>query len=237
MGISSLQFVLLNTTTIENLTRKVKVWQLAIHIPNPSTGGPTLPYHTVTYPIGQHSNREANGQQPSPLPILKTFAILHTKPGESIWNLGPWNNFKSVMGNHWHEWLIPLKHSPCSKHDRGDCSFATGPVVDRMKREAGLLPPSQEAAPGSSKRSTQQQHGTRKRKRRRNRHDAQSEEDPRLEAEGEGGEIIEEEKKRRRRSSRRRRTRRQQHHTHTRSRENDRIDDQAAVAPSTVSAA
>lgn len=127
---SSMQFVLLNTTTIENLSRKSVVYQLAIHIPRPSSEPPpypTISYSTASKPIGQIAPD-----------AIKTFAILHSKPGQNPWDLGAFENFKNVMGYHWYDWLLPLHHSPCSRHDGYGSQFATGPVVEDMKREAGI---------------------------------------------------------------------------------------------------
>lgn len=133
---SSLQFAIINTTTIENLSRKSIVWTLAIHMPKPPetpTGFRTVSFSTVTSPSGSivFAKEKASG-------AIKTFAILHTKPGESPFDLGPYQNFKSVMGDHWYDWLLPIKYSPCCNHDRKDGQFAMGPVVQRMRAEAGI---------------------------------------------------------------------------------------------------
>ncbi|KAL8642344.1 MAG: hypothetical protein Q9228_000966 [Teloschistes exilis] len=144
MSGSSLQFVFQNSTTIENLSRRTKVWQLAIYMPNPPLDGRPLPFRTVTYG-GQYplplDPPNPTPSTPQPGGPMRTFAILHSRPGENIWDLGYFRNFKAVMGEHWYDWIFPIKHSPCGKHDRSDCEFETGPVVERLKREAGILPP------------------------------------------------------------------------------------------------
>lgn len=128
---SSLQFLILNTTTIENLSRHSKVWLLAIHIAKPPSSPSAIGFSTISYPLPS-----ATAQQPTT--PLKTFAILHSMPGENPWDLGPMKNIKSVMGEHVYDWILPLKHSPCSDHNRADSQFALGPVVERMRLEAGL---------------------------------------------------------------------------------------------------
>ena len=137
---SSLQFALVNTTTIENLSRKSMVYQLAIHIPRPTIEPPAFP--TITYSMAQNTR-----DSQSALNATRTFAILHTKPGENPWDLGPYENFKSVMGNHWLDWLLPIRYSPCCNHDRYDSQFALGPVVQRMRRDAGIMLPHDEEKP------------------------------------------------------------------------------------------
>ncbi|KAI4175365.1 MAG: hypothetical protein LQ343_001740 [Gyalolechia ehrenbergii] len=139
MSGSSLQFVFQNTTTIENLSRRTKVWQLAIYMPSPPQGTNPLPFRTVTYgqPPPGSQNPTSIVQPSNP----RTFAILHSRPGENPWGLGYFRNFKSVMGDHWYDWILPIRHSPCARHDGNDCEFETGPVVERMKREAGIVPP------------------------------------------------------------------------------------------------
>lgn len=139
MSGSSLQFVFQNTTTIENLSRRTKVWQLAIYMPNPPQGIDPPPFRTVTY--GQPPSESSNPTPTVQPSNYRTFAILHSRPGENPWDLGPFRNFKSVMGDYWYDWILPIKRSPCARHDRLDCEFETGPVVERMKREAGIIPP------------------------------------------------------------------------------------------------
>ena len=131
---SSLQFLLVNTTTIENLSRHSKVWLLAIHIARPPSSPSAIGFSTISYPLPS-----ATAQQPTT--PLKTFAILHSMPGENPWDLGPMENVKSVMGEHVYDWILPLKHSPCANHNRADSQFALGPVVERMRIEAGLASP------------------------------------------------------------------------------------------------
>lgn len=136
---SSLQFALINTTTIENLSRRTIVWTLAIHMPKPPetpTGFRTVSFSTAapTPNSGLPAEEQTSG-------AIKTFAILHTKPGENPFDLGPYQNFKTVMGDHWYDWFLPIKYSPCCNHDRRDAQFATGPVVQRMRVEAGIASP------------------------------------------------------------------------------------------------
>ena len=140
MTLSSLQFVLLNTTTIENLSRHSKVWSLAVYMPSSTTYAAPPSFHTVTYPLGYvFPDQDDSHPQPSAPPNSpRTFAILHSKPGENIWDLGYWLNFKSVMGETWYDWLLPIKYSPCCNHDRSGSHFAMGPVVDRMQENAGI---------------------------------------------------------------------------------------------------
>ncbi|KAF6239638.1 hypothetical protein HO173_002184 [Letharia columbiana] len=133
---SSLQFALINTTTIENLSRRTLVWTLAIHMPKPpetSIGFRTVSFSTAT--LTTESDAPAEEQASG---AIKTFAILHTKPGENPFDLGPYQNFKTVMGDHWYDWLLPIRFSPCCNHDRRDGQFAMGPVVQRMRAEAGI---------------------------------------------------------------------------------------------------
>ena len=130
---SSLQFAIVNTTTIENLSRKSVVYQLAIHMPHPPHETPSFPTITFsTAPNTENSQALSNA--------TKTFAILHSKPGENPWDLGPYENLRSVMGEHWLDWFLPIKYSPCCDHERYDSQFAVGPVVQRMTKEAGITP-------------------------------------------------------------------------------------------------
>ncbi len=145
MTLSSLQFAFLNTTTIENLSRKTKVWTLAIYMPRPpSPQSAALRFQTITYPLAPtltNPDDSAAAAPPQPPGPPRTFAILHTKPGQNPWDLRPYRNFKSVMGEHWYDWFLPVKHSPCSRHDGEESLFELGLVVDRMREEAGIALP------------------------------------------------------------------------------------------------
>ena len=157
---SSLQFTLLNTTTIENISRKTIVWTLAVHVPRPSqlsSGIRTISFSTAQIP----ASPELSNTELAP-DAIKTFAILHSKPGENPWDLGAFRNFKAVMGEQWYEWILPFKHSPCSRHEWGDSEFATGPVVQQMRMEAGIALPDE-----VSEEKVHRKHRRRRRRRRR----------------------------------------------------------------------
>lgn len=154
MAGSSFQFVIINSTTIENLSRKTMVWTLAVYVPKQLQESPG--FRTISFSSAQDTSSTQEDR-------IRTFAILHTKPGENPFDLGPFNNFKSVMGDHWYDWFLPLRYSPCCDHDRQDSRFAMGPVVDRLRKEAGIASPA-----GSEDEKPHRKH----RRRRRHRSDA-----------------------------------------------------------------
>ena len=180
MSGSSLQYVFQNTTLIENLSRHSKVWQLAVHIDRPPINQTGIGFPSVTYPLGDEPTSAPNSK--------RTFVVLHSKPGDNPWDLGWFANFQTVMGVHWWDWLIPLRHSPLRDHSRGESQFELGSVVDRMRADAGLIiPPSsplRDSSPGpkpeassrwgdfSRSRPRSREGGVRKKKRRRRRKDA-----------------------------------------------------------------
>lgn len=132
MTLSSAQFIFLNITTIENLTRHTKVWQFAVHIARPRDLSSNPPFNTVTFSVPdgtQNSNPEFRS---------KTYGILHSKRGENPYDLGYYGNWKSVMGNEWWEWLLPITYSPCAQDRGADGLFEMGGVTHRMRATAGL---------------------------------------------------------------------------------------------------
>ncbi|EAA60739.1 hypothetical protein AN4697.2 [Aspergillus nidulans FGSC A4] len=168
----SLQLAAFNLTTIENLNRRSAVWTLAIRVPNhmisriqPGTRwAPT--FRTITYPLppvppplsGMPTQpATGEGDNPySPPPVPSTdpsaeqhiFAILQTLPGENPFALGsPLKNLQQVLGHSIIDWLLPIKRSPCADHSSAESEFVMGPVVSRLKKEAGLE--SKDAAAGS----------------------------------------------------------------------------------------
>ncbi|KAL4821150.1 DHHC palmitoyltransferase-domain-containing protein [Aspergillus spinulosporus] len=163
MTLSSLQLAAFNLTTIENLNRRSAVWTLAIRVPNhmisriqPGTRwAPT--FRTITYPLppippplpamptqpaaGKGDNPHSPPSVPSADPSSEqhVFAILQTLPGENPFALdSPLKNVQQVLGHSIIDWLLPIKRSPCADHSSAESEFVMGPVVSRLKKEAGL---------------------------------------------------------------------------------------------------
>lgn len=91
---------------------------------------------TVTYPIVLPTD-----QPPLPAPPPRKFAILETLPGMNPWDLGSrWRNFQAVFGSSLHEWLLPVKHSPCCDHTSLTSQFPLGPDFNELLVEVGLVP-------------------------------------------------------------------------------------------------
>ncbi|KKA23398.1 hypothetical protein T310_2571 [Rasamsonia emersonii CBS 393.64] len=165
---TSLHLAATNTTTIENITRKTKVWTLAIHINRPSNTEWARVFPTVTYPSRPISTPVDSSDQDSPKQEdSRTFAILRTQPGENPFDLGsPLKNLQQVMGYTVWDWLLPLKPSPCVDHSSPESAYAMGPVVQRLKREAGLIDST--AEPSEPGKSDRRRHHRRRRNRQSN---------------------------------------------------------------------
>ncbi|CAI7603974.1 unnamed protein product [Penicillium glandicola] len=154
MTLSSVQMGIFNITTIENLNRRTVVWTLAIRVPEyllerlwaaESPWAPT--FRMVSYPF-QIPSSPTQPETTNPSPGERhVFAILHTLPGENPFDLGsPFKNLQQVMGTNVIDWLLPIKQSPCADHSSMESHFALGPVVTRLKLEAGLAPPPENGA-------------------------------------------------------------------------------------------
>lgn len=163
-----------NLTTVDNIGHQRRVMHIAVLVdstqqrhPRPMSTGHLKPTHeseddedpwqgTITYPL--NVIHDASSETTLPLPSsspLRTFAILRTHPGMNPWNLGAFRNLKSVMGIHWYDWILPLRHSPCCNHDRGDSMYELGPDVERLKADAGL---SSLSSRGKSRRRKHRKH-------------------------------------------------------------------------------
>ncbi|RYP02980.1 hypothetical protein DL764_005466 [Monosporascus ibericus] len=159
MTATSMRYVFLNMTNVDMLGARSKVHQLAVRVPRgtPSTHN----FTTVTYPlpklelgINGEANRRprpratdnsraggrANGASPDPRDDLatRTFAILRTEPGENPWHLGYWQNWKSVMGTNFIDWLLPIRKSPCANHENGESFYPMGPLLADIRARYGL---------------------------------------------------------------------------------------------------
>jgi palmitoyltransferase len=204
---SSLQMAFVNTTTIENFTRKTKVWYLAVYVPtrmlerynslgrndlrfityprppseqfqvlrqhganlneseqNVATEGlesnvpaaPPAAYpshpgsdmipappvtHVDTHPLQPQPSRPSSHTLPvatSAVGEPRTFAILDTAPGANPFHVGPFNNFKEVMGYTFFDWLVPIRPSPLVDHRDPGSMYKLGPVVKRLRQKAGI---------------------------------------------------------------------------------------------------
>lgn len=149
MFVTSIHLALINSSTIENISRKTKVWTLAIRIRNQeldiSTSSGSFPtpatFQTITFPSQLAANTAPTRNESGVIcpEDSQVFAILQTKPGENPFDLGTaFKNLQQVMGYTAIDWLLPLKVSPCVDHKGTESTYPMGPVVERLKREAGL---------------------------------------------------------------------------------------------------
>ncbi|KAK2799735.1 hypothetical protein FQN50_008383 [Emmonsiellopsis sp. PD_5] len=140
---TSIRLACINSTTIQDLDRRTKVWTLAVLIP-PSTCAAIMNPDSQWATTFRIISFGGNPNEPPSSHIdtsrqRRDFAILHTKPGENPWDLGSsLENFKQVMGHSFLDWFSPLKLSPCTDHSSQESAYLLGPVVQRLKREAGL---------------------------------------------------------------------------------------------------
>ncbi|PVH95739.1 zf-DHHC-domain-containing protein [Periconia macrospinosa] len=96
--------------------------------------------HTLERRSSRTSRRRDGGDGPN---ILCEFAredgreyvVFQTQPFENPWDLGNGKNMRDVMGASVLDWFLPLKMSPCLRHDDPRGEFRWSPVIYRMARE------------------------------------------------------------------------------------------------------
>lgn len=144
MTLTSGKYILENVTGIDVLSKRQQYY-LAVRVPldHPSSAG----YWTVTYPLPRPNEMPDHmfGDDEASTAgrdsrARRTFAIVQTQPGENPWDLGPWQNFKSVMGNNPLEWLLPIQHSPCTHHNDPDGDYAWNRTLIENLRSRYNLP-------------------------------------------------------------------------------------------------
>lgn len=114
---------------------------------------------TITYPLQWSVDRP-----PLPAPTPRTFAILQTPPGLNPWNIGSaYRNFTAVFGFKPHEWILPIRHSPCCDHSSMVSEYPLGPEFELLLWDAGLVQPQ---SPSTRERRTSSARESRKRRRR-----------------------------------------------------------------------
>lgn len=148
MCLSSAQFVLINSTTVENLSRKTKVWCLAVYA-SPElleeASEKSVPLRLITYPRPPEEQLGAGISQQQVWPstdrvaeVQRTFVLLDSQPGANPFDLGPRANFQDIMGYTLWDWVLPIKPSPCIHHEGVRSFYKTGSVLSDMKAEVGL---------------------------------------------------------------------------------------------------
>lgn len=122
MTASTIQLLVRNRTTIENIYSKSRVYFLAVHDESVSSpikqeapsDGPRLyrPVTSIQYPLPES---HALYEPPAPgtqFPTRK-FRVVKTEQGANPWQLDEaFDNVGEVMGNSIWEWWLPITRSP-----------------------------------------------------------------------------------------------------------------------------
>jgi palmitoyltransferase len=173
MSCSSGHFLLANLTTVENLAKKRRAWQLAVLIPPSYVIPKEEHYPHITYPLPNNSGTKTASSVISPpmtadsesrivlenapldLPserdarAIRRFAILEMQIGRNPFDLGAVENWKSVMGHSILDMILPIKHSPSSNHEDPESHFPVGRWVEQLKVDVGFMSPQDMCKPRS----------------------------------------------------------------------------------------
>jgi palmitoyltransferase len=123
------------------------VHQLAIRVPQHTE--PTPYVHIVTYPLPEPGNAGAGSNSSSghdnPLAArdrlaTRKFAVVRTQLGENPWDLGPYQNWKAVMGTNMLDWLLPIRKSPCVYEENNESFYRMGSLYDELRARYSLPP-------------------------------------------------------------------------------------------------
>lgn len=162
MTATSLRYIFLNLTNVDIIRRKMRVYQLAVRVPEGTP--PSSQYGLITYPLPMTAGipavdpravgrlrrgaaqQEQQQRQPTPPPpqmgrderATRTFAIVKTEMGENPWDLGPWGNWASVMGANPLDWILPVRRSPCATFESGESFYPMGAVYRELRERYGL---------------------------------------------------------------------------------------------------
>lgn len=201
---SSLQLSLINSTTVENLSRKSRIYYIATYIARPeetirrveASGKP--PLRLITYPrppdenvtIVQHHGgfppaalaasptNSSPASPPGATSVSRTFAIIETPPGFNPWDVSSLENLKTVLGERPIDWFLPVKHSPCTNHYSTVSMYKMNPEIARFRRAAGIVDALDGENPGEDEGTGRKRRRRRRRRRRSshmNRHDSGAE--------------------------------------------------------------
>ncbi|KAK0723720.1 DHHC palmitoyltransferase-domain-containing protein [Apiosordaria backusii] len=136
MTATSIRYAIVNLTNVDYLKSENIVHQLAIRVPRGTQATPN--YSVVTYPLPKSSTPDHEEDSPRDQLATRTFAIVKTEMGENPWDLGPYRNWKSIMGNNPIDWLLPIKPSPCAVFENNESFYEMGPLYQQLRRRFGL---------------------------------------------------------------------------------------------------
>ena len=151
MAGTTTQFILRNTTTIDNISAATKVYQIAIYDPHATH---QQSREAVSNPAAKRITFPDADPALVNIGVIprRTFVIAKTEPGENPWRLeGRLKNFKEVMGEKMWDWFLPIKCSPCTignpqkDHEAGtfhrEGMYKFNPLLmQRLRREYGISP-------------------------------------------------------------------------------------------------
>jgi palmitoyltransferase len=167
MALTSFRFIFANTTNVDMLKRS---HTLLVAVRIPTSTPPSDKYPVIVYPLrGPPRRPGSEGQQPNshhgPISARdqqaeRKFAMLRSKPRENPWNLGALENWKSVMGDNFIEWMLPIRHSPCCNHESMESDYKLGPLIPKLRKRYGV--PELEASPRSGHAIEMQERGARR---------------------------------------------------------------------------
>ncbi|KAF8543283.1 DHHC palmitoyltransferase-domain-containing protein [Trichophaea hybrida] len=136
MTLSTTQLIVGNVSTIDSLSVKTKVYQLAIHDPYP----PPLDSTPISNSYRLNVTRVWLPPNPTGGEQQKCFAIVRTERGENPWKLdSTYENFKESLGGGFWQWFL-LWGVP----KPGSCGGESGwyrwnsALIARLKKEAGI---------------------------------------------------------------------------------------------------
>lgn len=149
MSTTAARFAFLNVTNVEILGLRKKVYQLAIRVPR---GTPSSSqYAVVTYPLPKYgggdsgmptsqSSQGSGREHMSARDALATrsFAIVKTEQGENPWHISLYQNWVSVMGLNFVDWLLPIRGSPCVTRESQESFYEMEPLHGLLRERYGL---------------------------------------------------------------------------------------------------
>jgi len=126
MTVNSIRFALTNLSSIEVLGHRSVVKRFAIFVPRSGSNSHNL--QPTTYP--QQEERDAQA--------VRVFAIVSIEMGDNPYDLGMAANWKDVMGERVIDWFLPIRRSPCCRHESDESEFKLGSAVQRACERLGL---------------------------------------------------------------------------------------------------
>jgi len=88
--------------------------------------------------VTEVTNHAMSQQEERDSRAVRVFAVVSTERGDNPYDLGISANWKDVMGNSVLDWFLPIRRSPCSRHENDESEYKLGNAIKRACKKQSV---------------------------------------------------------------------------------------------------